>query len=377
MQLPHLKVLSLGTAVAKIMKKYSNSDLRLASKNKKDEFYTQLIDIEKEMQHYKAHFQGKTVYCNCDNAFRSNFFKFFVLNFNTLKIKKLVASNFVFDVTSQERRVSAETSDERNRHDDTPYCVEINIVNSACSHEKSLPELMEHLMQNKKNSLQVLQGNGDFRSQECIRLLKKADIVVSNPPFSLFREYMAQIVEHGKKCIVLGNQNAITYKEIFKLFKQNLLWLGASIHGGDREFCIPADYPVAAATSRIDAKGNKFIRIKGVRWFTNIDYDLRYKELQLHERYRAAKYPFYDNYNAINVDKTKEIPLDYSGYMGVPITFMDKYNPEQFEILGIMNTGEENKGIRLENTPHGRPLVHGKEKYLRIIIQRRELHRHL
>lgn len=184
-----------------------------------------------------------------------------------------------------------------------------------------------------KVDVKPLHGDGDFRSAECIELLKQADIVVTNPPFSLFREYVAQLIAYNKKFLIIGNQNAITYKEIFPLIKGNKLWLGCSIHSGDREFGVPDDYPLMAANSRIDENGKKYIRVKGVRWFTNLDYKERHEELILYKRYNPEEYPKYDNYDAINVDKTADIPCDYDGVMGVPITFLDKYNPEQFEIV--------------------------------------------
>lgn len=188
----------------------------------------------------------------------------------------------------------------------------------------------------KEIYIKYLKGNGDFRSDECIELLKQADIVITNPPFSLFREYVAQLMEYNKKFIIIGHQNAITYKEIFKLIKDNKIWLGHSIHSGDREFGVPDDYPLNAASSRIDENGKKYIRVKGVRWYTNLDYKERHEDLILIKTYKGHKseYPKYDNYDAINVDKTKDIPADYKGAMGVPITFMDKYNPDQFEIIG-------------------------------------------
>jgi hypothetical protein len=188
-----------------------------------------------------------------------------------------------------------------------------------------------------------LKADGDFRSAESIELLKQADIVVTNPPFSLFRDFITQLDEYDKKFVIIGNVNAITYKETFRLIKENKLWLGASIHSGDREFGVPDDYPLTAASSRIDEDGNKFIRVKGVRWFTNLDYKERYEDLILYKNYAPEEYPKYENFDAINVNKTKDIPSDYDGYMGVPITFLDKYNPEQFEIigLGISNSGKE------------------------------------
>ena len=218
-----------------------------------------------------------------------------------------------------------------------------------------------------------LQGDGDFRSKECIELLKQANIVITNPPFSLFREYVAQLIKYNKKFLIIGNMNALTYKEFFPLVQANRVWLGPSISSGDREFGVPEDYPLKATTCRIDESGNKFIRVKGIRWFTNLEHKKRHEDLILYKRYTPEDYPIYDNYDAINVDKTKEIPMDYHGIMGVPITFLDKYNPDQFELLGIMNTGEKNEGIRHKGSTHGRPVVNGVEKYLRILIRKKAL----
>jgi hypothetical protein len=192
-------------------------------------------------------------------------------------------------------------------------------------------------------------SNGDFRSEECIELLKEADIVVTNPPFSLFREYVAQLAEYNKKFIIIGNVNSITYKECFKLIKDNKMWLGASIHSGDREFQVPDDYPLTAASSRIDSDGKKYIRVKGVRWFTNLDYEERHENLVLYKKYTLEEYPKYDNYDGINVNKTADIPMDYNGAIGVPITFLDKYNPEQFEIIGL---GISSSGIEIGVSPY-------------------------
>ena len=210
-----------------------------------------------------------------------------------------------------------------------------------------------------------MQGNGDFRSAECIALLQEADIVVTNPPFSLFREYVAQLIEYHKKFIIIGNQNAITYKEIFPLLKNNQMWLGVSIHSGDREFRIPDYYEIRSKSLRIDEKGNKYLRVVGVRWFTNLDYPQRHEELVLYKRYTADEYPKYDNYDAINVNKTCDIPYDYDGAMGVPITFLDKYNPEQFTIIGLDRYVEDN--------PHfgHRFKINNKETYARILIRRK------
>src|SRR5690606_25249003 len=203
-------------------------------------------------------------------------------------------------------------------------------------------------------------GDGDFRSKESIELLKQADIVITNPPFSLFREFISQLDEYEKKFVIIGNVNAITYKETFRLIKENKLWLGASIHSGDREFGVPDDYPLTAAGSRIDENGNKFIRVKGVRWFTNLDYKERHEDLILYKSYTPEEFPTYDNYDAINVNKTKDIPLDYKSVMGVPITFLDKYNPDQFEILGLSASAgydEEIVGIPFKGVKDARPLI--------------------
>ena len=219
-----------------------------------------------------------------------------------------------------------------------------------------------------------LKGDGDFRSKECIKLLKQADIVVTNPPFSLFRDYVAQLIEYDKQFLIIGNMNAITYKEIFTLFRENRIWYGASIKSGDREFGIPEHYPLTAATSRIDANGNKYIRVKGVRWFTNLDHKKRHEELILCERYSPEEYPIYDNYNAINVDETALIPMDWDGAMGVPISFFDKHNPDQFEIIGLCaSAGYKEKIVSLPflGDRDARPRLNGKTKYARVFIRRK------
>ncbi len=221
-----------------------------------------------------------------------------------------------------------------------------------------------------------LKGDGDFRNQECIELLKKADIVVTNPPFSLFREYVAQLIEYKKKFVIIGNLNALTYRDIFKMIKENKIWFGHSIHSGDREFGVPKDYPLNAASSRTDEDGNKYIRVKGVRWFTNLDYEERHEDLILYKKYNEKEYPKYDNYNAINVDITKDIPMNYDGVMGVPITFIDKYNPDQFEILGMSASAGYNKevvGIPFLGDKDARPLLKKKNIYARIFIKNKKL----
>jgi hypothetical protein len=319
-----LMILRVPLATLKNMA--GNENLRAANKAKKDEFYTQLVDIEKELKHYKEHFADKIVYCNCDDPEESNFFRYFALNFEHLKLKKLISTHFVYS----DMFTPGET-----------YKLEIT---------KGLDVNADGRIDFSDAVKTTLMENGDFRSAECIELLKEADIVVTNPPFSLFREYVAQLVEYDKIFLIIGNVNAITYKEIFKLIKENKLWIGFSIRSGDREFGVPDDYPLNAAGQRIDEKGKKFIRIKGVRWFTNLDYEERHDDIILYKNYTPEEYPKYDNYDAINVDVTKEIPMDYAGAMGVPITFLDKYNPEQFEIvaLGIVGSIDFTSNRKME-----------------------------
>ena len=318
----------------------ANKDLHTANKNKADEFYTQISDIEKEMSKYKEYFKGKTIFCNCDDPRISNFFKYFALNFKEFGLKKIITTcykNQEVDLFSQ------------NDCEKAVYIEFTGNPNDPTSTDFSTIEVKE------------LKGDGDFRSSECIELLKQSDIVVTNPPFSLFREYVSQLFKYEKKFIILGNQNAITYKEIFPLIKENKIWLGHSIHSGDREFGVPSTYPLTAASSRIDENGNKFIRVKGIRWFTNLDYKERHEDLILYKTYTPEEYPTNDNYEAINVDKTTDIPKDYDGYMGVPITFLDKYNPDQFEIIKFRK-GNDEKDLS----------INGKCPYFRIIIRRKK-----
>lgn len=328
----------------------NNAALRKADKNKNDEFYTQLCDIEKELSHYKEHFKGKTVLCNCDDPRVSNFFRFFALKFKEWGIKRLITTcykNQDVDLFSQ------------NTSEKAVWLDYYGNPNDNTSTDFSTVEVKE------------LKGDGDFRSKECIELLKQSDIVVTNPPFSLFREYVELLLSYDKKILIIGNVNALSYKEIFPYIKNNQLWLGASIHSGDREFGVPDSYPLTAASSRVDAEGNKYIRVKGVRWFTNLDFKERHEDLILYKNYTPEEYPKYDNYDAINVDKTSDIPLDYEDKMGVPITFLDKYNPEQFEIIdgigrySILNNEETKKAGKYLS------MINGKALYFRIIIKKK------
>src|SRR3989339_815999 len=317
-----------------------NSNLHKASKAKKDEFYTQLIDIEKELKHYKEQFRGKVVYCNCDDPFESNFFKYFAANFNALGLKKLITTSYAKSPIVGGQLPLFEVKGLKPKGKE-PFKIELKKVTDTDADGAVGLADVKWLLKNDANIATTLIGNGDFRSKECLELLKQADIVVTNPPFSLFREYLARLVEYNKKFLIIGNVNSITYKECFKLIKDNKMWLGASIHSGDREFRVPNDYPLNAAGYRVDSDGNKYIRVKGVRWFTSLDYEERHENLVLYKRYSAGEYPKYDNYDAIEVSKTADIPMNYKGDMGVPITFLDKYNPEQFEILGLANDKRE------------------------------------
>ena len=318
-----------------------NQNLHKAKDSKKDEFYTQLSDIEKELKHYKNHFKNKVVYCNCDDPRVSNFFHYFWCNFEKLEMKKLIATCY----KNQNPDLFSEHKSER-----------------AIYLEYEGNKKGENAPNSKDIGIKHLKGDGDFRSKECIELLKQADIVVTNPPFSLFREYVAQLNEYDKKFLIIGNVNAVTYKEIFKLIKENKLWIGVSIRSGDREFGVPDDYPLKAAGYRVDEKGKKFIRVKGVRWFTNLDYQERYEDLILYKKYNPNEFPKYDNYDAINVNITKDIPADYKGTMGVPITFLDKFNPKQFEIVKFRK-GDDDKDLS----------INGKCPYFRILIKNKKL----
>ena len=350
-----------------------NRNLRQAKKAKKDEFYTQLADIEKELKHYKDQFRGKIVYCNCDDPYESNFFKYFAANFNALGLKKLITTSYSGSPVAGKQLplFEIEGLKEIKPKDAEAHRIEINEVPDFNKDGAIDLKDIEQLLKHKANVCAPLKGNGDFRSEECIELLKQADIVCTNPPFSLFREYVAQLVEYDKKFLIIGSINAITYKEIFPLIKENKIWLGASIHNGDREFRVPDDYPLSAAGYRVDKEGNKYIRVKGVRWFTNLDYKERHEELTLYKKYTPEEYPKYDNYDAIEVSKTSDIPMDYDGVMGVPISFLDKYNPDQFEIVSWSRHNDQGmdggywKGGKSDAT------INGKEVYRRILIKKK------
>ena len=328
------------------MAKNANANLSAAKTAKKDEFYTQLTDIEKEMRYYRKHFKGKTVLCNCDDPFESNFFKYFALNFNRLGLKKIIATCYATSPVAWQQLSLFDVGGGQGAARNKPYKAVITKVYDTTGDGGVDMFDVAELFKNHENELVELEGDGDFRSDECLALLDEADIVVTNPPFSLFREYVATLMEHEKHFIIIGNVNAITYKEFFPLIRDNRVWIGASIHSGDRKFYVPDDYPLNAAGCGIDEDGRRFIRVKGVRWYTNLDIKQRHEELILVKKYvgHEDEYPMYDNYDAINVDKVKDIPYDYMGVMGVPITFLDKYNPDQFEIVAFRK-GEDGKDL--------------------------------
>lgn len=319
-----------------------NKNLRDAKSAKKDEFYTQLSDIEKELKHYKEHFKDKIVLCNCDDPRVSNFFHYFSYNFEHLGLKKLIATCY----KNQDADLFSENKSEKA----------IYLEYTGDKNENNIPD-------NEEIGIQHLKGDGDFRSRECIELLKQADIVVTNPPFSLFREYVAQLIEYDKNFLILGHQNAITYKEIFKLIKENKIWLGVD-NGGTKWFGVQDHYDIATESRKKIENGKKYFSMGSVVWYTNLDITKRHEDLILYKKYTPEDYPTYDNYNAINIDKVADIPIDYTGAMGVPITFLDKHNSEQFEILG----NEYDLNI-----VKGRGYINGKRMYSRIFIKNKKL----
>lgn len=323
-------------------KQAKNKNLHKARNSKKDEFYTQLSDIERELKHYKKHFKDKIVYCNCDDPRVSNFFHYFSYNFEKLGLKKLITTCYknqemdLFSKNNSESAIYLEYEGDKNKNN-IPDADEIGVKH--------------------------LKGDGDFRSKESIELLKQADIVVTNPPFSLFREYVAQLIEYDKKFLIVGHQNAITYKEIFPLIKDNKLWLGYGFKGGAAHFINKHYEDYASAGDHKEG----MIRVSGVVWMTNLDINKRHEDLILYHTYNGneSKYQRYDNYDAINVDKTKEIPMDFEGTMGVPITFLDKYNPDQFEIITMSTMS----GVSANYWT----LIDGKPRYARIYIRNKRL----
>ena len=328
-----------------------NKSLNAANKAKQDEFYTQLSDIEKELKHYRGHLHGKTIYCNCDDPTVSNFFLFFRLNFAKLGLKKLVST-----------------------------CFRSQQYDMFSTHDKDSAVGIECTGENTQLGKFQLNGDGDFRSEECIEILKKVDVVVTNPPFSLFREYVAQLVEHDKKFLIIGSMNAITYTEIFPLIKNGKLWLGHGPMGKDMLFDVPKDYTHTLVKTKKEGSAYKIVdgvvkgRLGNARWFTNLEHERRNEELILTKKYCPGDYPKYDNYDAINVNKTADIPDDYDGEMGVPISFLDKHNPNQFEIV---NADDIRANEKVPVKSHGLikdkdGAINGKPTYVRIVIRNKQ-----
>lgn len=351
-----------------------NTSLRKADKAKNDEFYTQLADIELELKHYRKHFAGKTIFCNCDDPYESNFFKYFAMNFNFLGLKKLIATCYKGSPVVGEQFEQLSIFDilpsEENTPKRFPYKIEITeVIDINGDGAVDLTDV-EYLLRNKKNSLCLLDGDGDFRSPECVDILKQADIVITNPPFSLFREYIGQLMEYDKKFLVIGSQNAITYKEIFPLLKENRMWLGYRC--GDMAFTVPEYYEERETRFWIDDNGQKWRSLGNICWFTNLDHKKRHEELELYKRYTPEEYPEYDNYRAINVDKVSDIPEDYYEEMGVPITFLDKYNPDQFEIIDGIGRYSILDNENTKKAGKYLSMIDGKAKFFRIVIKRRK-----
>ena len=302
----------------------TNKLMQQAKKSKSDEFYTVLSDIEKELRHYRPHFRDTVVFCNCDDPRVSNFFHYFSYNFEQLQLRKLITTCY----KSQNIELFS-----RNENESAVY-LEYN----GDKNGNRVPDPQEI-------GIKSFSGDGDFRSEECISLLKQADIVVTNPPFSLFRDYVAQLVQFEKKFLIVGTWNAITYKEIFKLIQSDQLWIGVNSNRNFSGFIVPPHYPLHGTEARVDANGNRIVSMNNTCWFTNLDNQKRHEQLILYRTYNENDYPAYDNYDAIEVSKTNDIPMDYEGVMAVPITFLNKYNPEQFEILGIMDRANSS-GLR-------------------------------
>jgi len=379
-----------------------NRGLGAAKVAKQDEFYTQYVDIQKEVEAYLEFdpdtFRGKVVYCNCDDPFESNFLKYFATNFNKLGLKKLITTSYDGSPIAGQWTLFPEYNEGNGkRQKPTALAVTLDHVNDEDGDGAANVTDVELFLKRNKAARRALTGGdkypgGDFRSAECVALLKEADIVVTNPPFSKFKEYVAQLVEHGKKFLIIGNQNAITYNDVFPLIKANKLWMGVTIHSGDREFRVPDHYPLNAAGSRVDENGLKYIRVKGVRWYTNLDHGRRHQKLPLmtmadnikfskHKEVLGIGYERYCNFDALEVPFTDAIPSDFDGIMGVPITFLDRYDPDQFEIiangddrdemeaLGVPPLGPEyvgNVGRRKVGVPSTK-----KAAYKRILIRHR------
>ena len=340
-------------------------DLLEAKENKNDEFYTQLSDIEKEVKHYKVQFKDKIVYCNADDPFESNFFKYFASNFNMLGLKKLIATSYAGSPIIGKQLSFFDIEGVKNEKKKEPMKIVINEVRDFNKDGAVNILDVEYLLKNDKNTATSLEGSGDFRSKECIEILKEADIVLTNPPFSLFREFVAQLVEYNKKFLIIGNTNAITYKEIFKLIKGDKIRTGCTNFNVGMFFVVPNHWK---KYHHIDEKGRKIARVSTSCWFTNLEVEKHKDDLILVKTYKGNEdeYPKYENYDGIEVSKVANIPADYKGAMGVPITFVDKYNPDQFEIIKFRK-GDDDKDLVYT--------IKGEKKYpyFRILIKNKRL----
>jgi addiction module RelB/DinJ family antitoxin len=353
--------------------KSGNATLNSAFIVKKDEFYTQYEDVAREMVKHREQLKGKAILCNCDDPFESAFFRFFVLHFNKIGLARLTSTCYAGSpMAGREYPLEGGTGAYKAVVTEVP---DEPLVRPDGSLD------LESLFAMQGNSLAFLAGDGDFRSDECEALLKEADIVATNPPFSLFREYISLLERHEKNFIILGNMNAATCKEVFPIFRDNKVWYGESIRSGDRKFYVPDGYPLNAAGCGIDERGRRFIRVKGVRWFTNSDTSRRHEPIALTRCYTPDEYPRYENYDAIDVGRIQNIPVDYYGVMGVPITFLDKYNPDQFEIVMLAN-GNARTNVSFKTLtevgyrPHsedrgGVGIINGRRVYARILIRRK------
>jgi len=354
----------------------ANKILRNADRAKKDEFYTQLTDIEKEVKHYKDQFKNKVVYCNADDPFESKYFKYFASNFNMLGLKKLIATSYDGSPIVGKQLSFFDIEGVKNEKKKEPMMIEINEVKDFNNDGAINITDVEYLLKHNKNVATPLEGSGDFRSKECVEILKEADIVVTNPPFSLFREYVEQLEEYKKKFLIIGNTNAITYKEIFRLIKEDKIRTGYTNFNVGMFFVVPDDWE---KYHHIDENGKKIARVSTSCWFTNLDVKKHQEDIILYKTYidNEDDYPKFDNYDAINVDKVKDIPMDYDGVMGVPITFVDKYNPAQFEIIDglnrytILDVAGLNKDA-IKNHLHMTE-INGKSKYFRILIKNKKV----
>ena len=329
-------------------KKSQNRSLHAARNTKQDEFYTQLSDIEKELRHYTKHFKGKTVLCNCDDPRVSNFFHYFSHNFEKLKIKKLITTCY-----------KNQQPDLFSKHDSERA---IYLEYNGDKHGNRVPDPSEI-------GLHKLRGDGDFRSAECVALLKEADIVVTNPPFSLFREYIGQLIEHSKKFLIIGNHNAITYREVFTLIRDNSVWLGCT---HPVAFVVPDHYEQRSTRSWRDENGTNWRSLGNACWFTNLDIAKRHEDLTLYKSFDGEGYPKYDNYEAFEVARYKDIPCDFDGVMGVPVTFLEHHNPDQFEIIGLIAGNIRGLAGIPSATGKDGPYLNGKLKYGRILIRRKK-----